>query len=217
MAVPTRILDSLFPGDTVFDIGSNIGDFAAPFVTRGNNVILVEPNPSIAKELQERFRDFNNAKIIEAGVSDFIGTMPLSICEEAPTLSTFSKHWMEGRFKNHKWTSEIDVTVLTIDKLVVEFGFARFIKIDVEGHELQVVRGIPSRFGIVAFEFTSEFAEVAIECIRTLASKGFKKFNVSLGESGQFALAEWVEDYKICTLIDSNRTKNGLWGDIYAN
>ena len=143
--------------------------------------------------------------------------MELSVCEEAPTLSTFDEHWKQGRFKEQKWDNRIQVKVRTLDGLIREFGEPRLIKVDVEGHELHVVRGLSKKSGIISFEFTNEFADHAIEIIRLLVIRGYTHFNLAIGETTEFALPEWVGFYKIAQLIDSIRVNTNLWGDVYAN
>jgi hypothetical protein len=156
--------------------------------------------------------------VLELGVGSAPGVLSLKINTINPTLSTFSNEWMTGRFINEIWDSEIKVTVTTVDALVRRFGIPRYIKIDVEGFELDVLFGMTKRVGIISFEFTSEFLENATRCLSYLAGLGYSKFNFCVGDQDQFELLEWASiESLIATIKSYARRAPNLWGDIYAN
>jgi FkbM family methyltransferase len=217
MAIVKQILEWLAPGDYVLDIGSNIGTFASDVIAAGYRVVLVEPNPKLVSVLRTKFTDSSVATIVPLGVGSNKGEMYLSICDEADTLSTFAEHWKSGRFSNYSWTERVRVSITTIDDLIEVFGTPRYIKIDVEGFELEVVSGLSSRAGIVSFEFTSEFIDHASKIVQLLSSKGYSKFNIAVGESTEFSLHRWVDSAHMSNIVLNNRSNKGLWGDIYAN
>ena len=72
------------------------------------------------------------------------GYLKLQICENAPTISTMSDKWIkDGRFSNdYKWTKTQLVAVTTLDDLIKEYGSPKFCKIDVEGFEYPVLKGL---------------------------------------------------------------------------
>ena len=90
------------------------------------------------------------------------------------------------------------------------------IKIDTEGHELEVLKGLTKKTGIISFEFTSEFFVDAIKCLDYLTLLGYQKFNYSEGERKKFNF-DWTSKDKILEEVENKiKTNDYLWGDIYA-
>jgi len=57
-----------------------------------------------------------------------------------------------------------------LEKLIASHGIPFYIKIDVEGHELNVLRGLKQPVPYLSFEINlPEFKEEGLECIRILA------------------------------------------------
>jgi len=90
-----------------------------------------------------------------------------------------------------------------------------FCKIDVEGYEETVLRGLSKPIPYMSFEFSREFFDVAARCIGRLSAIGKARFDFSVGESMRLLLGTWVEPselFKALSLIEDEL----LWGDVYA-
>lgn len=212
------IVNSLFPGDIVFDVGANAGDKTDVFQKRGVRVICVEPQPLMIQVLNNRFEGNNNVEVVATALGSNIGELPMNICSESPVLSTLSETWKKGRFVESNWDSTVVVPVTTLDKLVEQYGVPRYIKIDVEGFEKQVISGLSSRVGLISFEFTSEYIRDAFESIGQLVKLGYTQFNISIGEQDVFALPNWIPFFDLIPILTQNCQQQPLlWGDIYAN
>jgi hypothetical protein len=211
------IVNSLLPGDVVFDIGANQGDKSAWFSERGLRVVCVEPQPEMIKLLNDRFKNVPNVAVMGVGIGRQRGSMQMSISTDEPTLSTFSEHWKQGRFAEVSWDSTAEVQIIPLDDLVQEFGVPRYCKIDVEGFELEVISGLSKRIGVISYEFTNEYMDHALQILQKLIKLGYESFNMSLGESDEFYFPKWQSYFEIASILHSSRSTNGLWGDIYAN
>lgn len=202
-------------GDLCFDIGAHRGNRTEIFLRLGAKVVAVEPQEDCIDCLQQKFQKEPRVMLVNKGLSDKEGESTLYICEDASTISTFSDKWKWGRFSNYKWNKSKIVPVTTLDNLIKEFGLPVFCKIDVEGFEFQVLKGLSQPITYISFEFTREFFENAKSCINYLLSLGHREFNCSLGESMQMLFHTWVtpkELYQRLNLVDDSL----LWGDIYA-
>ena len=107
------------------------------------------------------------------------------------------------------------IPVTTLDNLIDEFGMPIFCKIDVEGFELQVLKGLSFPIKYISFEFTREFFDDMKLCINYLLSLGYKQFNCSFKEFAKMYLESWNKADVLCQkleLLDDSL----LWGDIYA-
>ena len=101
--------------------------------------------------------------MFSCGASDQVGQATLEICEDRPALSTFGT--MDQPDGGH--VSSISVPTRTMDSMLAECDVERvdFVSIDVEGHELSVLRGLTlSRWNprVVIIEDLSEFGAAAV-------------------------------------------------------
>ena len=145
------------------------------------------------------------------------GLSSLYVCDEASTISTMSSAWMkEGRFsKDFTWRKTQPVALTTLDALIRTYGMPTFCKIDVEGYEETVLRGLSKPIPYVSFEFTREFSDATTRCIDRLSAIGNAKFDFSVGESMRLTLGTWTEPsevFKALSVIEDDL----LWGDVYT-
>lgn len=203
------------PGDLCFDVGANIGSKTKIFLELGARVVCIEPQLNCVDVLKETYRNDSNVVIVPKGLATQPGSKSLSICGSADAISTFSEKWKTGRFRSYAWEPAVDVPVTTIDALIQEFGSPKFCKIDVEGFEYEVLRGLSSPISFIAFEFTREFINDAILCIEHLGSLGSADFNYALGETPALVLSNWTDRSTLFESIERN-TDDLLWGDIYV-
>ncbi|MHC1716613.1 MAG: FkbM family methyltransferase [Candidatus Dojkabacteria bacterium] len=205
------------PEDLCFDIGANIGNRTETFLKLGARVVAVEPQSICLEQLNQAYGENKSVTIVGKAVASKEGFAEISLCKEAPTISTMSNKWKEeGRFSgDYKWASTQKVATTTLDALIEEYGTPKFCKIDVEGFEKSVLDGLSSPIPFISFEFTREFFEDTKQCIKHLQSIGKVEFNCSTGESMELFSKEWLtpkELYKRLEDLDDIL----LWGDIYA-
>jgi FkbM family methyltransferase len=199
----------------VFDIGANLGSKADGFLAGGARVVCVEPQPECIKVLREKHQGNSKVTVLGVGLADKPGQMELSICSEAPTISTFSESWKQGRFANFKWDKTMSVEVTTLDQLIATHGVPRYCKIDVGGFELAVLKGLSQPVPYLSFEFTIELLSDARACLEYLQGLGYHEFNLKLGEAPDMALPAWVGPNQLLAHIQS-LTDPVLWGGVYA-
>jgi hypothetical protein len=68
----------------------------------------------------------------------------------------------------------------TLDKLIEQFGIPSFIKIDVEGFEYEVIKGLSKPVKALSLEFTPEIIESTYKCINYLQQLGKINLNYSV-------------------------------------
>lgn len=207
-------IDVFSYGDLVFDVGANVGNKAAQFLARGARVVCFEPQPACVERLRSRFAGDNNVTIVQKGLADQAGTLNLSICDD-DTLSTFSDQWKRGRHAANRWSRSVQVDVITLDDAIAEHGRPRYCKIDVEGFEISVLRGLTQAVDVLSFEFAKEFMENAATAVSYLSGIGMNEFTVAFGENDFFSVDDWVDGHLLVDAI--NRHEHPLlWGDLYA-
>lgn len=204
-------------GDLCFDVGANLGNRTEILLALGARIVCIEPQPACIKKLWKLFGKNANVVIVGAAVGEKEGRGGLAICEEEPTISTMSEKWKsEGRFAGkNQWTKTVPVEVTTLDCLIARYGTPAFCKIDVEGFEVPVLRGLSRLIPLISFEFTREFFTDAKTCIDHLLSIGPAVFNASFGEAMILLGEEWMNPQALYERIEAEKNAF-LWGDIYA-
>ena len=210
----------IFSGGLVFDIGALTGNNSLFFLHKKCRVVMVEPQPSCLKILHKFFAKNKLVAIVSKGIADKKGSLKLKINTKNPALSTFSNYWNLGRFKNEKWDQTLVVPTTTLDDLILKYESPKYIKIDVEGYELFVLKGLTKKSGIISFEFSEEFFDQMKKCINYLSSLGYKEFSFSVGQETHFYM-NWDTGISILKKIKSiikekSVCPNELWGDVYC-
>jgi hypothetical protein len=108
----------------------------------------------------------------------------------------------------------ITVQTKTLDALCRKYGHPAFIKIDVEGNEYAVFRGLSVPIRLLSFEFVAENIQATFSCLAQLDQIGSYRFNYSMGESMEFKLTHWVNLSDIQTHL--SHVAERAWGDVYA-
>lgn len=207
------------PGDLVFDIGAHVGSRSRTLLSLGAAVVAVEPQPVFADiidmHLAQRLKGFERVAV---GASE--GEAVLRISSRHPTVTTISDRFIEGvshaaGFENVVWDREIRLPMTTLDRLIDKYGLPAFCKIDVEGAESDILRGLSRPIGLIAFEYIPALPEIAREAIDRLRHLGDYRFNRVVGEKHRFVDAAWTDaDAVLCDL--AALTPESGSGDIYA-
>ncbi|WP_025144462.1 FkbM family methyltransferase [Pedobacter jeongneungensis] len=184
----------LKPGDVFFDIGANIGLhslIAAKAIGNGGKAYAFEPTPITFDRLNDNIRLNNFEAIISSfnlGVSDSNEKLYLNVSESGyDAWNSFAP------IKEITLEQKIEVDVVTIPDFVQQHKLEpkniALIKIDVEGWELNVLKGMESFFNDDSFnasfliEFTEENAFRAGYSCRDLynfmVSKGYEWFDLN--------------------------------------
>lgn len=213
-------------GDLCFDIGANIGNRIGVFLKLGATVVAVEPQNSCMRKLLKKYGNNNKVFLVHKALGSREGKGNL-ILSNSHTVSSMSEEWIDcvrdsdmffTSTSAFQWHENVTVPVTTLDKLIRKYGSPAVCKIDVEGFEYQVIKGLSQPAEMISFEFTPtpKLINRSIESIKHLSTIGNVQFNYSFGESMILALPEWVDDGKICNILLSIPYKTAFSGDIYA-
>lgn len=188
----------LSAGDLAFDIGSHVGDRVASFRRLGCRVVAVEPQPLLVRVLRRLHGGDPAVTVVDAAVGAAEGRLDLHLNLANPTVATGSAAFIAAadgapRWEGQRWTATVPVPVTTLDALVARHGVPAFVKIDVEGLELDVLRGLSRPLPALSFEFTTIQPAVALACIERCARLGDYAFNAALGETQALVHAEWLD------------------------
>ena len=206
------------PEGLVFDIGANVGNRIDIFLEIGAKVVAVEPQSNCVQVLREKFG--NKISIENIGLSAAEGTLEFHIANES-TISSFSKEFItktgSSRFRRNEWKEVIHVPVSTCDKLIEKYGTPDFCKIDVEGFELEVLKGLNRKVPALSFEYcVPEMADNLYACLERIhVIDAAASFNYSVGESFAMNLEKWVLFPEFLSHVKEKKFHKTLFGDIY--
>ena len=139
-----NIKSYLNSGDLIFDIGGNIGQYAMRFsevVGKEGKVISFEPDFKNFAFLQfnSNINACKNLQCLNMGLGEKQETIEFfRDTETGGRMGSFKKEFVQKNFKG--FTDFVEVT--TFDSMVQKFGTPSFVKIDVEGFEYNVLKGI---------------------------------------------------------------------------
>jgi FkbM family methyltransferase len=188
------------------------------FLSLGACVVAVEPHEPCRRVLRDRFG--GRVALVEAALGPAEGEAELLVASYH-TLSSLSPEWTEavrasGRFAEFDWDRRERVRVTTLDALIGEHGVPDFCKIDVEGYELEVLRGLSRPLPALSFEFDVERLDSRLQAVDHLAALGMTQFNFSFGESLRLALEPWTDVDGIRRFLTSPLHTTATFGDVYA-
>jgi len=160
-------------GDVVIDVGASIGEFTIPAAMKAGDdgfVLAIEPEPRNFAFLwmNVKLNKLRNVKLCRKAVANYKGWTTLYISNHGVTGHTLVPK---------RETKTIRVEVDTLDNIARDYGLDKtdFVKIDVEGFEIEVLKGADSTL--------NSAKKIVVEChssrnvmivARILKSKGFK-------------------------------------------
>jgi FkbM family methyltransferase len=186
------------PGDLVFDIGANVGLKTRVFLSLGARVIAVEPNPECAETIRQRSSRFLRSECLvvhQKAIGANPGKIALQLFEGDHTITSGSPAFVSiASEKGLTNSAMIEVDVVTLDQLLAHFGRPKFVKIDVEGMDLEALRGCHFRPEFLSFEFNT--VEVlwrqVNDCLAEASRLGFSMANFTGPGTARLQLQEWV-------------------------
>jgi FkbM family methyltransferase len=208
------------PSDLCFDIGAHLGDRTAAFRRLGAMVVAVEPQPLFAAALRRLHGHDASVTLIESAVGARPGHGEMLISHATPTLSTLNAAWAarapeQPGFGHVTWDARQAVAITTLDELIAEYGKPAFCKIDVEGFESEVLRGLSQPLAALSFEYLPAAPGESIACLDRLAELDDYAFNISIGETMRLIFDDW-RDGKTMTAWIEALANDAASGDIYA-
>ncbi|MBI3520692.1 MAG: FkbM family methyltransferase [Bacteroidetes bacterium] len=192
------------PGDTVLDIGANIGFYAeilSGIVGEKGRVHCFEPDTTNFAHLKNRSTHFPNITINNKAVSDKTETIK---------IYTSKKLNVDHRtYKPDEYDQEIDIHAIAIDDyLSASTAVVNFIKMDIQGFEMSAVKGMTKTLQSPHLKMLSEFWPYGMRKAGTSVLDYFyflkqHQFHIYLIEKNQ--LMELTED-KVKSFLDLPET-----------
>ncbi|TQI71536.1 FkbM family methyltransferase [Gramella sp. Hel_I_59] len=139
----------------IFDVGANMGRKSFFFSKISKKVIAFEPSQRLFNFLSKRFAG-SNVEVLQYALSSEPGLKNFFITETNQAYNSLSeKHIKTTASNSGVANGEITtakVETRTLDYFIENYGIPKYIKIDVEGHEEEVIQGLKMPVPIISFE-----------------------------------------------------------------
>ena len=200
-------------GDLVFDVGANWGTKSRVFLKLGARVVAFEPVADHLRELEARCGRNARLVTVQAALGPAEGEKPFYVRAE---MSGFIKDWGPSA-----QAEMIVVPTYTLDQMIALHGKPRYIKIDAEGYDYEVLRGLSQPVPYLSFEYHNDRQEIemAINCINYLSRFGELAVNITPAESLVFAYREWLSREEFLKVFPEEILQKGhdyRYGDIFV-
>lgn len=195
----------------IFDIGCNQGKYLADAIRKWPSAkfVAVEPQLHHFSDLVSNFG--SRVFLYNKAVSSSFGTATLLHCNEDSGVSSIDNDFLEkscfrvseklmqdGKaFKDHyTFDRPTEVETITVDYLIEEHGLPDFIKIDVEGHEYEVLLGLSQKVPLITFEWHEPLRDKVVKSIRHLETIGFTLFSTEIWHTSHDYHDNEITNYK---------------------
>ncbi len=138
------------------DVGAHEGDFSDLYLKYAPLGVhfAFEPLPVLYHRLHKKYQKINNLHVFPYALSNFKGQVPFHYVTSHPAYSGIKKRNFDKKSERY---SLIDVKADTLDNIIPAHQPVSFIKIDVEGGEMDVMEGaqriLANHHPLVVFEF----------------------------------------------------------------
>jgi FkbM family methyltransferase len=147
---------------TLFDVGANVGEFTLEILEafRGKQIKLFafEPSSKAGEQLKKRINNSTHVQVVPKALSDHDGEAELFFPDEGSALA--SLYQRDLSHVNRVFGKKELVKITSVDRFCEEnrIEYIHLLKIDVEGHELGVLRGASQMIArnaieVIQFEF----------------------------------------------------------------
>lgn len=187
-----KLFDLIEDGSTVLDVGANIGETLLQFASINTNGMNIgfEPVPYIYDRLQKNIslNNLSSLKIENLAISDRKETLSFKM----PNNQNSGGVRMRKKENKNEYNADLNVQAITLDEYLSQNNIQKvdMIKIDVEGFELNVLKGAentlanfrPKMFIEIDDQMLKEQNSSAESILKWLESKNYKLLN---GETNQ--------------------------------
>jgi FkbM family methyltransferase len=200
-------------GAKCFDIGANNGSKAEVLLDLGAQVLAVEPQATALAELTAQLGARSGLTILCVALADKPGVATLHLAPSATAASLVSG-WGGAD------VGSVDVPVLTLDLLIEKYGAPHYCKIDVEGSDVAVLRGLSRPLPLISFEYHlwADGAADLRAAMARIAELGRYEFNYTRQDVPGFQGTHWgtADDVYAWLGLTKPTPPPSDYGDVFA-
>ncbi len=143
---------SIRSGNTVIDLGANIGEVTEYFARRKATVYAYEPNPYAFKVLLKNWGASPHVKLYNSAVSNYTGHSNLWLhVDHSKSEVEFSQASSLQAEKSNVSKDAVQVDVIDIADVLAQHKHIRLLKVDIEGGEYDIIDEIIKNIAKIDF------------------------------------------------------------------
>jgi FkbM family methyltransferase len=157
--------------------------------------------------------------VLELGLDASPGHRTMSIARDSSMSSMSADFIRISRENGDKWLSgALEITTTTLDAMILEFGLPVFCKIDVEGMDYDVLRGLSHAIRAISFEYNTQpgLIDVGLHCVARLEELGEYEYNYEIGNGYHLAMPEWLPADDMKRIMSDHLSSCRIFGDVLA-
>jgi FkbM family methyltransferase len=211
--------DIVRPGDLCFDVGAHLGNRTRVLASLGCRVVAVEPHPYLAKYLRDKFAGNRNVSIEENAVAAAAGVVTLYYRPHNLTISSLNLDWpatLTGQTSaSTSFREGVTVAAVTLGDLIAKHGAPNYLKLDIEGADVEVLKTLTEPLDAVSFEHVPRLDTHTTEAIAILEKLARYRFNYFPRETHRFRLARAVTGAELDEILGEPAARR--WSsDVFA-
>jgi FkbM family methyltransferase len=150
----------------VVDVGANIGQWSGMLLDciTPERLVIIEPLPNAFATLQKRFGGNRRVQLHNVAIGERESVEKLKITRDTTGASLLQPREEMRAVIGSNWaiTSEVDVKMTTLDRLLTDLPEVSLLKIDVQGYERSVLAGAKqtlarTRFVLIELNFMPQY------------------------------------------------------------
>lgn len=175
------------PDYLVFDVGANRGQSSEVFTKLGAKVVAFEPQQDLHREIRQICG--RKAKLI---------IEPYGLGAQVEERKFFITAYDQVASLREDWEGvrigESKIQISTLDTQIEHHGVPDYCKIDVEGWELEVIKGLTHSIPLISFEYhlTDKELECARDVLSVISMLGDYSCNLREAKGIDFALSDFI-------------------------
>jgi FkbM family methyltransferase len=190
--------ESNHPNDVIFDIGANIGTKISIFSKLAKTVVAFEPSEKLFALLQKRFSK-PRVQLFNIALGSQVSSSEYYEIPGKEAYNSLSKKHIETTVTNRN-VSNISmvnkriVNVDTVERFIKEFGVPKYLKIDVEGYEYEVIQGLKTAVPLVSLEINlPDFLDDSVKMIAYLSDISSNRYVFNFTTETSFLLPDFID------------------------
>jgi FkbM family methyltransferase len=205
----------------IFDVGANQGQSIRRFKTIFQNpkIYSFEPTPELSVKLAEAFVQDKDVTVIPKAVSDKKGKVTFNMYDTKEAGVGNSIHHLNPNYAAKLLGTE-EVEAITLGNYCIDKGISKIdiLKIDVQGHEPEVLRGAEALLkngGIqiieleMMFDNTYDRSLTFLDIEQILQPFGFKLYAIPVVRRKGLGKLSWLDAVYVNEEIYNSNTVNG--------
>jgi FkbM family methyltransferase len=150
----------------VVDVGANVGQWSSMLLdcVTPQKLIIAEPIPDAFAILQKKFGNNPSVELHNVAIGDHEGVAKLKVTRDTTGASLLQPREEMRALVGGNWgiASEIDVKMVTLDRMLADLREVSLLKIDVQGYEKEVLAGArqtlgKTKFVLIELNFISQY------------------------------------------------------------